>query len=86
MVIKRGSNENRHYILPVCNMACLNLGKFLWYLLRQKRLFLGHSVELRSPMRKFLIKKKMFLIVYIHIFEIYTVKYLNIKKIEYQAF
>ena len=25
MVIKRASNGKRHYILPVCNMTCLNL-------------------------------------------------------------
>ena len=45
--------EKRHYILPVCNMTCLNLCKFLRYPLRQERLVLRRSVELRTPLRNF---------------------------------
>ena len=54
MVIKGGSNGKRHYILPVCNMTCFNLCKFLRYHLREKRIILGRSVELRTPLEEFL--------------------------------
>ena len=49
MVIKRGANVKRHYILTVCNMTCFHLCYFLPYPLRRRRLVLGRSVELRTP-------------------------------------
>ena len=52
MVIKRGSNGKRHYILLVCKMTCLN--QFLQYPLRRRRLILGRSVESRIPLEEFL--------------------------------
>ena len=52
MVIKRGANGKRQYILPVCNMTCLNLCYFLPYLLRQTPKFgtydgVAHPTPLR---------------------------------------
>ena len=51
MVKKRGFNGKRHYILPVCNMTCLNLCYFLRYCLRRRRLILRRSVESAPPLR-----------------------------------
>ena len=79
MVIKGGSNGKRQYILPVCNITCLNLCNFFRYPLRRKRLILGRSMELRTPLGEFYnLKKIVFLTVYMHIFEIEIVKYLDI--------
>ena len=76
MAIKADSNGKRHYILPVCNMTCLNLCKLLRYPLRRKRLILGRSVELRTPLEEFLsfFLNFCFLTVHMHILEISVVK------------
>ena len=53
MVKRDDTSGNRHYILPVCNMTCLNLYYFLRYPQRQKRLILGRLVESRTPLEEF---------------------------------
>ena len=71
MIIKRASNGKIHYILPVCNMTCLNLVSFA-YPLRRRRLVLGRSVELRTPLEGLFnfFFNFCFLTVYVHIFKI----------------
>ena len=76
MFKKRSSNGNRHYILPVCNMTCLNLCLFLRYPLRRRRLISGRSVESRTPLRIIL-----HLLNFCFLSEIKITKKIDIKKI-----
>ena len=71
MIKRRCSHGKIHYILPVCNLTCLNL-YYLQYPLRRRRQILGRSVESRTPLEEFLLffSNFCFLTVYVHIFEI----------------
>ena len=60
MVIKGGSNGKRHYILHVPSITCLNLCYVLQYPLRRKRLIMGCSVELHTPLEEFFSIFKIF--------------------------
>ena len=53
MVIKRGSNGKRHYILPVCNVTCLNLSLVFAVSFTPRTPILGRSVESRTPLEEF---------------------------------
>ena len=65
------AKKDTMFYCPVCKLRLLNLCRFLQYSLRWRRLILRRSVESRTPLEKlYNLKKKCFLTVYMHIFQI----------------
>ena len=70
MVIKRDSNGKRYYILPLCNMTCLNLLLVFAVSFTPEMPNFGTFGRIAHPLRNFHIFSNFyFLTVDIHIYE-----------------